>query len=75
MVREDHPRCPYCGTHKGPGMNALLWTLVFFGVLNTLAVIFDRFETQPTLDARIISAMFTFALTLWAIWLLAKGAQ
>jgi hypothetical protein len=56
-------------------MNALLWTLAITGAINTIACLIDRFQTPVTTGVRVVSAIFTLVITLWAVYLLAKGAQ
>lgn len=56
-------------------MNSLLWTLVGMGIFNTVVIFFDRFRTPVDVSSRVINAIYTLLLGLWALVLLVKGGQ
>lgn len=59
-------------------MNTFLWTVAVMGGINTIALMALIFLDIPlppvTRGSRLLDALFTFAIMVWAIVLLSGGA-
>ena len=60
-------------------MTAFTWTIAIFGAINTLAIMVSYYLglglVQQTKGTRIVDALITFILMIWAIVILSGGAK